>query len=137
MSDAPRFVIDTNVLVSAVLLPRSVPRQASDRSADHGRIIISTATMAELDEVLRRPRFEKYISARERLEFLSGFLDTAEVVAITTALATCRDPKDDKFLELAVSGQAKCIVSGDEDLLCLNPFGEIAIVTPKTFLGLF
>jgi uncharacterized protein len=134
MSESPRCVIDTNVLVSAVLLPRSVPRQAFDRAVDRCRILISTATMAELDEVLRRPRFDRYVSGKERLEFLSILLDTAEVVAITTASTLCRDPKDDKFLDLAVSGHANLIITGDDDLLVLNPFGQTAIITPKVFL---
>jgi hypothetical protein len=137
MSETPRCVIDTNVLVSAVLLPRGVPRQAFDRAADCGRILISTATMAELDEVLRRPRFDRYVGGRERLEFLSILLDTAEVVAITTALTLCRDPKDDKFLDLALSGHANLIITGDEDLLVLNPFGQIAILTPRSFLDAY
>ncbi|MCC6125846.1 MAG: putative toxin-antitoxin system toxin component, PIN family [Pirellulales bacterium] len=134
MSESPRCVIDTNVLVSAILLPRSVPRQAFDRAVERGRILISTATMAELDAVLRRPQFDRYVGGRERLEFLSSLLDTAEVVAIATALTVCRDPKDDKFLDLAVSGHADLIITGDDDLLALHPFSQIAILTPNSFL---
>jgi putative PIN family toxin of toxin-antitoxin system len=137
MSESPRCVIDTNVLVSAVLLPHSIPRQAFDRAVDRCRILISTATMAELDEVLRRPRFDRYVSGKERLEFLSILLDTAEVVAITTASTICRDPKDDKFLDLAASGQADIILTGDDDLLVLNPFDRIAIITPRSFLDAY
>jgi uncharacterized protein len=134
MIETPRCVFDTNVLVSAVLMPRGAPRQAFDRAADRGRLLISTATMAELDEVLRRPRFDRYVGGRERLEFLSLLLDAAEVVAITTALTVCRDPKDDKFIDLASSGHADFIITGDEDLLVLNPFGQIVILTPRSFL---
>jgi putative PIN family toxin of toxin-antitoxin system len=62
-----------------------------------------------------------------------GLMATAELVTITERFAACRDPKDDKFLELAVSGQADIIVTGDADLLVLNPFRDIPIVTPATF----
>jgi predicted nucleic acid-binding protein len=61
-------------------------------------------------------------------------LAAAELVAISERIAACRDPKDDKFLELAVSGKAEVIVSGDGDLLDLNPFRGIPIVTPATFV---
>jgi predicted nucleic acid-binding protein len=66
-------VIDTNVAVSAALLPRSVPRQAFNRALEHGTTLISSATVAELNDVLRRPRFDKYVHEDERLEFLTTF----------------------------------------------------------------
>jgi predicted nucleic acid-binding protein len=56
------------------------------------------------------------------------------VVPITTSVKECRDPKDDKFLELAISGGASYIVSGDADLLTLHPFRGIAVITPQDFL---
>jgi predicted nucleic acid-binding protein len=61
-------------------------------------------------------------------------MTSAELVTITARIAACRDPTDDKFLELAVNGHADLIVSGDADLLALNPFRGIPIVTPATFL---
>jgi putative PIN family toxin of toxin-antitoxin system len=61
-------------------------------------------------------------------------LQAAETVVITERIAACRDPTDDKFLELAVNGQAGMIVSGDADLLALNPFRGIPIVPPATFV---
>ena len=61
MTSNVRVVMDTNVVVSAVLLPRSVPRQAFDRALEHGTRLISSATVAELNDVLRRPRFDTYV----------------------------------------------------------------------------
>jgi putative PIN family toxin of toxin-antitoxin system len=58
----------------------------------------------------------------------------AEWVDVDGRIAACRDPKDDKFLELAVSGRATCLISGDPELLVLSPFQEIPIVTPQAFL---
>ena len=73
-----RTVTDTGVVVSAVVLPRSVPRQAFDVAVSRGRVLVSGATVAELDEVLRRPQFNKYILQEKRLEFLAALLAEAE-----------------------------------------------------------
>ena len=59
----------------------------------------------------------------------------AEEVAITESVGACRDPKDDKFLELAVSGRADYLVTGDLDLLVLDPFRGVRILTPADFLA--
>lgn len=130
-----RVVIDTNVVVSAVLLPRSAPRHAFDLAAGQGKLLISTATAAELDDVLRRPKFDKYIERSRRLEFLAAFIDRAEAIEIIQPVTGCRDPKDDKYLELAVNGRASHLITGDADLLSLNPFRGIQIVTPQAFIA--
>ncbi len=130
-----RLVIDTGVAVSALILPRSVPRQALDAARSVGRLLVSPETFGELENVLRRPKFERYLTEQERLEFLDSYLLTAVAVSITEPITACRDPNDDKFLELAVAGKADCIVSGDADMLALHPFRGITIVTPRDFLG--
>ena len=131
----PRIVIDTGVVVSAVLLPRSVPRQAFDTAVARGKLLVSEATVAELDEVLRRPKFNKYVPEEKRLEFLAALVRTAEQVEVTAVITACRDAKDNKFLELAVSGRASHLLSGDDDLLTLHPFLGIAVVAPQAFLA--
>jgi putative PIN family toxin of toxin-antitoxin system len=135
MTSSSRFVLDTGVLVSALLLPLSVPRQAVDRAFAEGVVLASADVIDELDEVLRRPKFNRYLREEERMLFLAAFIRDAKVVDITKRVTECRDPKDDKFLELAINGDATCIVSGDSDLLILNPFRGIAILTPQEFLG--
>ncbi len=97
--------------------------------------MISEATIAELDEVLRRPKFSKYVPEKKRLEFLAALVQQAEQVQVTQSIVACRDAKDDKFLELAVSGAASHTVSSDGDLLALHPFRGIAIVNPQAFLA--
>jgi putative PIN family toxin of toxin-antitoxin system len=129
-----RAVFDTSVVVSAVLLPRSVPRQAFDRVQERGKILISVATIDELNEVLRRRDFDKYVREARRLEFLAALIREAELVDVTEVVNECRDPKDNKFLELAVSGKATCIISGDKDLLALHPFRGIPVIAPQVFL---
>jgi len=133
-SDA-RYVLDTGVLVSALLLPRSVPRQAVDRAFADGIVLASVATIDELDDVLRRPKFDRYVQEDERLRFLARFIRDTSLIAVTDIVSECRDAKDNKFLELALSGKGTCIVSGDSDLLVLHPFRGISIVTPQEFMS--
>jgi putative PIN family toxin of toxin-antitoxin system len=135
MTSDSRIVLDTGVLVSAVLLPRSVPRQAVDLAFARGIVLASADTIDELDEVLRRPKFSRYLREVERLLFLAAFIRDAKVVDVTEKRTECRDPKDNKFLELAVSGNATCIVSGDSDLIVLNPFRGVVILTPQEFVS--
>jgi len=90
-------------------------------------------TEQEILSVLSRPQIAAVTSPSFR-DGLPKMLARAELVTIKKRIIACRDPKDDKFLELAVNGHADLIVSGDADLLALNPFREIPIVTPAAFV---
>jgi len=129
-----RIVVDTNALISRLLLPRSVPGKAVQKAIDAGQIVISETTLAELADVLSRPKFTPYVSILDRQQFIRLLGRAAEMVPITHKIRVCRDPKDDKFLEVAVNGAANVIITGDKDLLALNPFRKIAIVTPAQYL---
>ncbi|HXG11032.1 MAG TPA: putative toxin-antitoxin system toxin component, PIN family [Gemmataceae bacterium] len=135
MSLELRAVFDTNTAVSALLFEQSVPGKAFFAALDCGKILLSQATFAELHEVLAREKFDRYLTREEREEFLTMLLREATVVEMTEEIRACRDPKDDKFLELAVSGRATCLVTGDQDLLALHPFRGIPILTPTQFLA--
>jgi uncharacterized protein len=137
MSIELRFVFDTNAMVSALLFEQSVPANSFFVASDLGDILLSQATFAELRDVLGRTKFDRYLTQEEREGFLERLLDESTVVEILEIIKECRDPGDDKFLELAVSGQASCLVSGDQDLLVLNPFRGIPILTPAEFLATF
>jgi putative PIN family toxin of toxin-antitoxin system len=132
-----RFVVDTNVLISALLFKTSVPFRAIELAEKQGIILYSEATLNELEQVLNRKKFNKYLSLEDRQVFLLKFISTSELVSITEKIAVCRDEKDNKFLELAVSGNANVIVTGDFDLLVLNPFQAVEIVTPDMFIDRF
>jgi uncharacterized protein len=134
MTTRPRFVLDTNLVVSAVLIKQSISRRAFDTAGRDGQILLSMAVITELNEVLKREKFNKYLTESERLSFLNVLIHEAELIQISETISMCRDPKDDKFLELAVTGQADAIISGDQDLLVLNPFREVSIVDPHQFL---
>lgn len=129
-----RCVFDTNVLISALLLPDSKPRQALQMALLQGQVLISFATLAELSEVLGRKKFLRYVDEQDIRNFLAALTRGAEWVEVRVPIAACRDPKDDKFLEVAVSGNATHIITGDTDLLALNPYHGIQILPPHQFV---
>ena len=132
-----RFVFDTNTIVSALLFGNSVPRQAFDRALESGTILISDSLVMELSRVLGRERFDQYVSLEERNEFLVSLIRDSDLIEITESVQACRDPDDDRILELAVNGAAVYIVTGDSDLLVMNPFRGVEILTPAGFLRSF
>lgn len=135
MSLKLRFVFDTNTIVSALLFDERNPRKALQLALSCGELLLSTEVTDELAEVLRRDKFDRYLKKKTREEFLRTLIQTATFIKVTDKIQSCRDPKDDKFLELAVSGNASQVISGDKDLLVLNPFRHISIVTPTQFLN--
>lgn len=128
-----RIVVDTNVFISAALKERSLPYEAVHLAAERDLLLKSSTTEQELLITLARPRLTPLIP-EDFLVWLDEVLTVAELVPITERIAACRDPKDDKFLELAVNGRAGLIVSGDADLLALDPFRGIPIITPAAFV---
>lgn len=132
-----RFVIDTNVLISALLFKSSVPFRGLELATKQGIILYSEATFNELERVLNRSKFDKYLSQEERQVFLLKFVSGCQLVSIKETITICRDEKDNKFLELAVSGNANIIITGDLDLLVLHPFQSIEILTPDKFVDRF
>lgn len=116
------------------LLPCSITRQAFDHAFAIGIVLASQATLDELDDVLRRPKFDRYVEQEDRLHFLSTYIVDVQIVDVTVTINDCRDIKDNKFLELAASGTAACIVSGDRDLLDIAPYQDIDILSPSDFL---
>ena len=131
---AERAVFDTNVLISAALLPRGTPRAALDavRTAS-GVLLFSDETFQELSTRILRPKFDEYISRSGRLLFLAQIEAVSEWVSIVGVKLGCRDPADDKLLETALMGQASRLVTGDRDLLSMSPFQGIPIVGPAEF----
>lgn len=104
-----------------------------DGLLEYEDVLRSAETFSELTDVVMRRKFDRYLSIAQREVFLGEFYDTSEHVLITERIDACRDAKDNKFLELAVCGKAEFILSGDEDLLALNPFKGIRIADPAAF----
>lgn len=135
MRSSERCVFDVNVIVSALLFPDSKPGRAFFPMLHNGSALISDTLMAELRNVLFRAKFDRYVSTEDRAKLLNQLIDEAPLVPITVSIQACRDPKDNHILELAVSGGATCIITGDSDLLALDPFQGIPIRTPDAFLA--
>ena len=135
MKAKERVVIDTNALVSRLLLPGSIPGQAVRKAVAAAQPLASDDAIIELADVLAGAKFYPYITIEERREFLPLFDHIAERIPITHIVRACRDPKDDKFLELAVNGAAQLIITGDADLLALHPFRGIDILAPALYLA--
>lgn len=132
---AERVVLDSNVLISAALI-HGTPFLVLQWALENGVLIISDATFVELTTRLNKAKFDRYVSKERRGELLADLEAVAEWVSITGAVQMCRDPDDDKFLETALAGHTDCLVSGGEDLLSLDPFEGIRIMTPAGFLDL-
>jgi len=122
-------------LVSALLFDTSKPAQAFFTALRDGEVLLSADVISEISEVLGREKFRRYVTEEERSRFLRNLLQEAKLIEIEEKIQACRDPKDDKFLELVVNGSADCIVSGDDDLLTLNPFRDVEIITPSKLLA--
>lgn len=130
-------MIDTNVLVSSVLIVNSSADLALKKIRSIGDILFSQTTFEELQEVLTRQKFDRYIPLNIRLQFLAKLKLDFTLIPIRETINICRDPKDDKFLEVAVNGKGDFIITGDLDLLVLNPFRNIEIITINDFLTRF
>jgi putative PIN family toxin of toxin-antitoxin system len=132
-----RFVFDTNVVISALLFEESKPAQAFFTALAHGEILLSVELVHEINRILLRQKFDRYLQIDQRELFLTELVQSGMLIEITESITACRDPKDNIILELAISGQADAVITGDEDLLILNPFRGLPILTPESFLTSF
>ncbi len=130
-----RLVIDTNVFVSMIIRPGYLS-DAIIEKIDRGAIVLYSAeTLSELIEVLGRRKFARYTTKEDIAAFVGWLADAGELVAITREVKASADPKDNKFLSLAVSGAADAIISGDKKhLLSLGSFDGIPILSPSDFI---
>lgn len=133
--EKPPIVIDTNLLISAMISPNSIIHEAIYKALDENTICVSPETLAEFLEVARRDKFLRFIkNLSERENFINDIVQASTVIEPIYTVTDCRDPKDNIFLELALSCSAQYLVSGDNDLLSLNPYQGISIITAREFL---
>jgi uncharacterized protein len=135
-----RVVLDTSTLVSAALREGSIPHQALLKALASCDVCASVETLEELASVLDRTKFDRYLDRESRRNFVALIRRSVQLFAVGQAEASaveprCRDPKDDPFLALALAAKADVIVNSDEDLLVLNPWREIPILTPAAFIS--
>ena len=132
-----RVVIDTNVLISAALVPGAVPSRVVAYVLQHQRLLFSEQTFEELRTRLHRPKFDRYLSLDDRKLLLHDFNAAAEWVALGEVFSFSRDRDDDKFVQTALNGGARWLISGDADLLCLGSVQTVQIMTPAQALSVF
>jgi putative PIN family toxin of toxin-antitoxin system len=130
----PKFVFDTNTLISAALLDGSTNARALDEAFKVGEVIISEATFSEFSQVLFRKKFDRYLTNERRFQIINKIKRDAMMQVCVTKVDVCRDPDDNKYIGLAIDAGAICIVTGDKDLLILHPFNNINILTAAEFL---
>ncbi len=128
-----RVVLDTGIVLSALLFPGKNPHRALLK-AQQGHVLASDETLLELAEVMSRSRFDRYLERGLRRELVADYTNACETILILHPIRACRDPRDDKFLDVAVHGRADAIITGDQDLLILNPFRSIAILSPRDYI---
>jgi len=129
------YVVDTNVLLSAVFNFESDAAKAVIHIRNTGSILTSEEIIKEYLNVFSRPKFDKWISLETRFRFIENIIENSIRLKVTKTITACRDPKDDIYLSLAVFAQANGIISGDKDLLTLNPFQRIPIINATSFLN--
>jgi putative PIN family toxin of toxin-antitoxin system len=130
------IVFDTNVFISAAILPNSKSAEALIFAIEHFEVTHSEATWMELQQVIARPKLSRYLDAEARHDFLQKLIRSSRFIESQTVVTDCADLKDNKFLELAIDAGANLIVSGDRHLLTMTPFRGIGICTPGDFLRL-
>jgi putative PIN family toxin of toxin-antitoxin system len=134
MNPETRVVFDSNVLLSALLFERSTPGQAVLRALDEWTVLISQELIVELQRALNRSKFDRYLDPGDRELFLELLILQGELIAVSTSVQQCRDPKDDHLLSLALDGNADYLITGDRDLLVLKRFGRTEIISPAELL---
>ncbi len=131
-----RIVIDTNIWISALLSKYLRERIQSIVGEEQISILFSNDLLTEIEKVANRPKIRKYVSEDDANTFLEILKSRGDLVEITTEIKICRDPKDDFILALCKDGKADYLITGDKDLLVLNPFEKTHILTISEFNGL-
>ncbi len=129
-----RLVIDTNVWISAFLSRKGLPAYLIRVLPDQALPVFSLETFAELESRLWKPKFDRYLGMEERrnlLDSVDGMALWVEAPKEIKQRTYSRDRDDDKFIHAAFAAQSKWVVSGDDDLLCLDPVGTLRVVTPR------
>lgn len=132
-----RVVLDTNTIVSAYLFPLSNPGKVLSIVLSQCRLLTSLEIAAELTIVLRKEKFDRYLRLTLREELVAATIREAEFITTSSVITACRDVADNRILELAVDGGATVIVSGDADLLTMQSFRGIPILSAGDLLSRF
>jgi putative PIN family toxin of toxin-antitoxin system len=133
-----RAVLDCNVIISSALTSNNIPFKVIRFLEEKHVLLASESTMEEFSKTILKAKFDKYFNPLDtRMEIISRYAGKVEWIKPVHIIRICRDVKDNQYLELALSGNADCIITGDPDLLVLHPFENISIISPKEFLDRF
>ncbi len=138
MKTEPAYiVIDTNVLISAGLLPQSKTAQVLALAVEHFVIAQNQHTWHELETRIARPKFDRYFGDSGRMEHLVRIAQSMQHFEVTAEVAVSRDPADDKFIALAIDAGASILISGDPDLKDVRMHRDVEILSPNNFFERF
>ena len=138
MKTKPAFiVIDTNVLISAGLLPQSKTAQVLALAVAHFVIAQNQDTWHELETRIARPKFDRYFGDSGRLRHLVKIAQSIQGFEVRAAASVSRDKTDDKFIALAIDSGASILISGDPDLKDVQAYEGIEILSPAQFFERF
>ena len=132
-TNAPYIVIDTNVLISAGLLPESKTAQVLALAVEHFVIAQNKDTWHELETRIARPKFDRYFGESGRLRHLVAIAQSIQHFKVSTQISVSRDKTDDKFIALAIDSGATILISGDPDLKDVKTYKGIEILSPAQF----
>ena len=130
-----RVVIDTNIWIS-FLIGKTLTGLSKAIISGQVIVLFSDTLFRELIEVLKRPKFKKYFSETAIENLVTLLYEKVDLIEVTHYFEDCRDVKDNFLLNLAVSGRANYLVTGDADLLMLNPFQDVEIISYQHFQNL-
>ena len=132
------MVLDSNLVVSAFLNPEGMSSTALQLAVEHFDVAASRATLAELADVLKLGKFERYATKADRITRLEAYAQTVLVFDVQLQVTDCKDPKDNKFLALCTTAGAKVLVTGDKkDLLVMHPYQNTAVLGLRAFVDGF
>jgi putative PIN family toxin of toxin-antitoxin system len=138
MKSKPAYiVIDTNVLISAGLLPHSKSAQVLAIAVERFVIAQNEATWHELETRIARQKFDRYFEKDGRLKHLIQIAQSIKRFESSAQIQYSRDQTDNKFLELAIDSQSSIIISGDPDLKNIQVYEGIEILSPSIFFDRF
>jgi putative PIN family toxin of toxin-antitoxin system len=131
-------VLDSNLVVSAFLNPEGMASAALQVAVANFDVAASSATLAELADVLKRDKFDRYATKADRITRLEAYAQTVLVFDVQLEVTDCKDPKDNKFLALCSTAGAKVLVTGDKkDLLVMHPYQNTAVLGLRAFVDDF
>jgi len=131
----PNVVLDASTVVSGILFPQSTPAMAIRKARSTDVLCVSPEVIEEYQQVLSRPKFERFLSATERNDAVAALVAAARLFDPLPRVTDCRDPKDNKYLDLALAARAD-VVTGDQDLLVLDPWRGFRILSAADYLAL-